>query len=921
MLEEIERQTNLSPAILAESNLQAASDGALDPTFNVSLTEGYGDVFAMTKQADGKILIGGVFSEISGTLRNNLARLNADGTLDESFKVGAGISGGGVYTIVIQPDGKILIGGFFAVYNNTPATRIIRLNADGSVDASFDAGQGFNATVRAIAVQPDGKIWVGGFFTTYNGVDSKRLIRLNADGSIDTAFGGVNNPNGAVTSITIQTDSKILIGGQFTRFNNIQSGRVGVMRLNPDTSVDSSFSSFNNGGLRVNTIAVQSDGKILLGGAFTIYSTKNSCGIVRINNDGTLDTAFPCPLFEVYSILPLSDGKILAIASESGVGKVLRFNADGTVDNTFAAPVSSYSNYIYSIAALPNNQFLIGGSFKTFNNTSQRRLARINGDGTVDSDYSTMAGATGTVYDLAVQSDGKIIVAGDFEFVNGAPAGNIVRLNADGTTDATFNVGSNSNIPISAIALEQDERILVAGLFSSFNNQPSPGLVRLNTDGTLNNSFNNLSFPDYSHLGMLVQPDGKILLAGLYKVQNNYTPVVRLNYDGSLDSSFNVPRFNSEGNALALQSDAKILVGGGFSAIARYNPDATHDTNFGTTVGRSVFDIKIQSDGKILISGSFLSVNNTQQNRIARLNANGSIDSMFSSGSGANSTVMTMFVQPDDKIYIGGYFSSYNDTARYGLARLNQDGTLDTAFDTGSGANNAVRKIVGQTDGKILIGGAFSMFDSVPRNGLVRLLGAAQTGLSLRGRITYGTSSTTKFVSEVLMSVSGASSTATTNSDGVYLLSNLISGTEYTATPSKTGNVNGITPFDATLVLRHVAANGQGPNALNANQQLAADTNNDGSVSPFDATQILRFVAANGANAGTGQTGYWRFSPPSRNYEPLNNSLLDENYEAILVGEISGDWTPPATFASNKESEKAVSLKSNMRRNGDNHEF
>lgn len=140
-------------------------------------------------------------------------------------------------------------------------------------------------------------------------------------------------------------------------------------------------------------------------------------------------------------------------------------------------------------------------------------------------------------------------------------------------------------------------------------------------------------------------------------------------------------------------------------------------------------------------------------------------------------------------------------------------------------------------------------------------------------------------------------------------------------TPSKNGSVNGITPFDATLVLRHVAANGQGPNVLNANQQLAADTNNDGSVSPFDATQILRFAAANGANAGTGQTGYWRFSPPSRNYEPLNNSLLDENYEAILVGEISGDWTPPATFASNKELEKAVSLKSNMRRNGDNHEF
>ncbi|HYP51517.1 MAG TPA: cohesin domain-containing protein, partial [Pyrinomonadaceae bacterium] len=125
------------------------------------------------------------------------------------------------------------------------------------------------------------------------------------------------------------------------------------------------------------------------------------------------------------------------------------------------------------------------------------------------------------------------------------------------------------------------------------------------------------------------------------------------------------------------------------------------------------------------------------------------------------------------------------------------------------------------------------------------------------------------------------------------------------------GDRNGISPFDATLVLKHVAANGQGPNALSVNQQKAADTNGDGDISPFDATLILRYVAANGPNANTGQTGNWKFLPPTQNYQPLNNSLSGENYEAVLIGEVNGDWMPPAPgsfAATDNQDEIAVSV-------------
>jgi hypothetical protein len=169
---------------------------------------------------------------------------------------------------------------------------------------------------------------------------------------------------------------------------------------------------------------------------------------------------------------------------------------------------------------------------------------------------------------------------------------------------------------------------------------------------------------------------------------------------------------------------------------------------------------------------------------------------------------------------------------------------------------------------------------------------------TLSGTITYGTTptgQTAKLVSDVSLTAAGASEAATSaNSNGTYSLENLLANEQYTITATKSGNVNAISPFDATMVLRHVAANGQGPNALNPNQRIAADTNGDGNISPFDATLILRYVAVGAPNANTGHVGNWKFSPPRRNYESLFNSLAGQDYEAILVGEVNGNWTPPA---------------------------
>ncbi|HEX8198826.1 MAG TPA: Calx-beta domain-containing protein [Pyrinomonadaceae bacterium] len=176
---------------------------------------------------------------------------------------------------------------------------------------------------------------------------------------------------------------------------------------------------------------------------------------------------------------------------------------------------------------------------------------------------------------------------------------------------------------------------------------------------------------------------------------------------------------------------------------------------------------------------------------------------------------------------------------------------------------------------------------------------------AISGTVNYATTpinQTPKKVPGAVVSAAGASTaSATTDSSANYLIENLTVGGQYTVTLSKTGSVNGISPFDATMILRHVAANGQGPNALNANQLIAADTNGNGNISPFDATLILRYIAGGGPNANTGQVGNWKFSPSPRNYPVLNGTLSGENYEAALVGEVSGNWTPAINLAPESE--------------------
>ena len=297
------------------------ADGTLDGDFTQFAYYGVnGTVNSVALQADGKILVGGDFTSVLGGLRNNIARLNANGRLDTDFNPDAN---GIVHSVVVQADGKILLGGEFSTVGGTPRQGLARLNADGTLDAGFNPDVDY--IVHSMVVQADGKILFGGFFFTVGGTERNSIARVDAAGALDTGF----NPsvNGVVTSMEVQEDGMILLGGNINSVGGIE--RPYFARVNANGTLDAGFINPIPGGA-VNSVAVQADGKILLGGEFYYAGGMiTRVGLARLDADGTLDAGFNPDLNNVvHSVMVQTDGRILIGGEFTTVG--------GTPRNSFA---------------------------------------------------------------------------------------------------------------------------------------------------------------------------------------------------------------------------------------------------------------------------------------------------------------------------------------------------------------------------------------------------------------------------------------------------------------------------------------------------------------------------------------------------------------------------------------------------------
>jgi uncharacterized delta-60 repeat protein len=689
---------------------------------NVEDAHGLSAVSGLTLTAEGKMIAVGNFSGVEGRRRQHVVRFNADLTVDDAF-VPPRIVASLVYKAVVQPDGKLLVAGFFDTVDGRPSPSLIRLNQNGSLDTAFAPDLYYSSfQISAVAVRPDGKIWVGSEFG--------RLVRLNSDGSLDTSLPRVSFPdsdsNDYVNVLVPLTDGRLLAGGKTIR------------RLNADATLDATFvPNVERGSSGVNSIVVQPDGKILIGGGFSAVGGQPRRGIARLNADGTLDPGFVfAPVSVSVSDFALqSDGAIvvtglLRFASDTPYVYVARLDASGTRDTTFAPDIQgSVNGYgevkVETVAVRPDQTIVVGGGFSSVNGQARSRLAVFSSTGSLLPALAHSIRAAGTVSTLVAAPGGGAYVAGTFTHLNGQARNHVARLQADGSLDADFDPDVTALVDIgyptaavNAIAVQGDGQLLLGGYFARVGGQVRHSLARLNVDGSLDASFTAAVEGIQARVfALTTQLDGKIVLGGYFFGVNGQArgSLARLNRDGSLDAKLagpieTVPQMSTGPQvlALAVQPDGRLLVGGQFTRVggairnnlARFNADGTVDETYTAQIEvyAPVGALSVQADGRAIAASSIL----------VWLNGDGTARVSAGTAWPLNYyNVRTLLPQDDGQLWVAGRF---NGTVAAPLSarilRLRPDGVLDgaSAFDAGTANFSTVNALLLTDAGQLWAG-------------------------------------------------------------------------------------------------------------------------------------------------------------------------------------------------------------------------
>lgn len=354
-------------------------------------------------------------------------------TCDPSFTGYAEGNLSHISEIVIQDDGQILVGGNFTSYQGIPRKGIARLHPDGQLDTAFDLGSGLyiaqgppgtpllKPSVQTIAVQPDGKILVGGVFDSVGTHEYQNLVRLLPNGAVDTDFGWLES-GVSISRIALQADGRILVLGG--------SGPSYLFRLHADGSYDTSFSTGTGfGGISSpSCIRVQEDGRILVGGLFQSYNGVQRSGLIRLHPNGEVDDSF-------------------------------------AIGNGTNAAVETIDLY-------PNGDILVGGRFTSINGVAKTSFARVFPNGEVDLSFdagtgAVMDGSTSRIHDVCIMSDGRICVSGLWEDFQDQSFDLMACMQPNGDWDPSFGLDRPNHV-IRAIVQQDDGRLLIGGSFTAY---------------------------------------------------------------------------------------------------------------------------------------------------------------------------------------------------------------------------------------------------------------------------------------------------------------------------------------------------------------------------------------------------------------------------------------------------------------------
>lgn len=709
-----------------------------------------------------------------------------DGTLDPGFTPGLGPNGE-VFASAIQEDGMVLIGGAFTEYNGTPQKGVARIRIDGSPDPAFVTAGGISgglgASVNAIKLLKDKSMLIGGTFGQVGGVARKCLAKLKPNGALDTSFdpsAGVDGANARISTLTVQSNDRILIGGTFEKVQN--TARKNVARLNADGTLDASFNAGSVSG-EVDAVLALPDNRILIGGVFTTIGGSSRPSVAMLNPDGSLTSwtlnSSNLSIYKLEAMILQPDGKLVLggrFASNDPFANftVLRANADGSMDRTFNASMASIFDDVKALAVRQDSKILIAGSFNWIGKASRGNIARLQADGKVDNTFYPGQLVDGVVNTFSLDQEGNITLAGEFQGVNGESRKRIARLLCNlpgppepGSIDTTFDMGAGPDLYVHAMALQPDGRIVIGGEFTKVDETPRSGIARLNADGSHDLTFNpgagfqgSGGMRPMSVVSVCVLDDGRIAVGGGFSQVNGVARanIAILEKDGSLNRAFNFAGLqNTKADDLSFSSSSRPisdlvqLPDKNLMFLYRYYDtisfeqyrslcvvDATGNLVRRITLGDSFFDHVLVANERLYAVGTFtIPGKSMPEQTLIRMSLDGTYDPGFHidplGQSGWGSSIIGPFaIQPNGKAITSALYVTANagvPTSKFYWgkpSRFNPDGTLDRSFVVGGEgqSNRSIERVdsmLFQPDGKIVLAGLF-----LDRPALVRLLASGE---------------------------------------------------------------------------------------------------------------------------------------------------------------------------------------------------
>lgn len=347
----------------------------LDTTFNIATGANAG-INELIIQPDDKLIVAGLFTNFNGTSAGRIIRLLPEGEIDTTWITSGGGADVDIRGLALQPDGKVLIGGIFSNYNGVPANRLVRLDSVGNIDPTFVAGTGPNNEVQGITVNSNRAV-IRGFFNQYQGAPVPNFAVLQMNGSLHPSFNLPTEPFLLINDFHILPDDKLYLGGSFQTYNGQTVNRI--VRLNADGSIDTTFNTGSGFNATVRRLLVEDSGDILVAGTFSTYDGSPVSRLVKLHANGVRDTSFNAvvPSLATLDALAMDNtGRVYMTGSDAGNLFLKRLLPDGSADTSFTTGIGFNGN-ITQLDHQSNNKLLVTGFFSLYQNQQAGRVARL----------------------------------------------------------------------------------------------------------------------------------------------------------------------------------------------------------------------------------------------------------------------------------------------------------------------------------------------------------------------------------------------------------------------------------------------------------------------------------------------------------------------------------------------------------------